>query len=125
MALILDAGALIAIDSRDRRVGAILRLAQQNSIAVRTSSAAIAQVWRDGARQANLARVLTGIDERPLDHPAGRQIGALLRNSSTSDVVDGHIAVLASRTDTVLTSDPDDIKHLLDGRGIDAGIVTV
>jgi predicted nucleic acid-binding protein len=122
MTLILDAGALIGIDRRDRRLGAVLRIAQQQRIPVRTSAAALAQVWR-GARQANLARILTGVDTLPLDEPAGRRIGELLARARTKDVVDGHIALLADTGDTVLTSDVPDIRSLITSRKIQASVI--
>lgn len=125
MSLVLDAGALLAIDRRDRRLGALLRLAQQERIVVRTSPAAVAQVWRHGARQAQLARVLAGVAAQPLDLGVGKRLGALLAASRTCDVVDAHVASLASAGDTVLTSDPDDLRHLLGGLSVDATVVRV
>lgn len=125
MALILDAGALIAIDRRDRTVGAMLRVAQSDQVVVRTSAAAVAQTWRDGARQANLARVLAGVDERALDPEAGRRVGGLLGASGTSEVVDGHVALLTGAGDDLLTSDPGDLRRLLESRGVDANVIEV
>ena len=66
MTAVLDAGALIAVDRRDRRVGAMLRVLQQQSVPLVSSAAVVAQVWRRPARQANLARVLAGVDVRLL-----------------------------------------------------------
>jgi hypothetical protein len=122
MALVLDAGGLIAVDRQDRAVGAILRVAQQERIHVRTSSAVIAQVWRNGSLQANLARVLAGVDSGNLDGPSGRSVGELLAQSRTVDVVDGHLALVVSSGDTVLTSDPNDIKKLLNARAVRATV---
>jgi len=68
----------------------------------------------------NLARTLTGIDIAALDQGAGRRIGELLKRSASSDVVDGHLALLVDPGDTVLTSDVDDITRLLDARGVQA-----
>jgi hypothetical protein len=120
VAIVLDAGALIGVDRRDRRVGALLRIAQRERIPVRTSAAVVAQAWRGGARQVNLARTLTGIDIAAIDQGAGRRIGELLKRSASSDVVDGHLALLVDPGDTVLTSDVDDITRLLDARGVQA-----
>jgi hypothetical protein len=122
MAVVLDAGGLIAIDKRDRRVGAILRVSQLRAIPVRTSAAVVAQVWRAGARQANLARTLTGVEIATIDYAAGRRIGALLARSGTADVVDAHVGLLADVGDTVLTSDGVDIKRLLETRNVAASI---
>ena len=86
MALVLDAGGLIAVDRLDRKVGAILRVAQQENLRVRTSATVVAQVWRSGSRQANLARVLTGIDVAALDMQTDRSVGEVLALSRTTDV---------------------------------------
>ncbi|MGH3815736.1 MAG: hypothetical protein ACRDUV_25350 [Pseudonocardiaceae bacterium] len=125
MSLVLDAGALLAIDRRDRRVGALLRVAQQERIAVRTSPAAVAQVLHHSARQARLARVLAGVAAPPLDLRTGRLLGALLATSRTRDAVDAHVASLAHTGDLVLTSDPEKLQHLLDALSIDATVVRV
>jgi hypothetical protein len=122
---VLDAGALIAIDRRDRRVGAMLRLLQRDGVPVQTSAGAIAQVWRDGRRQVNLARLLAGIDICGLDDGAARTIGELLRANGSSDLVDAHVALLVDRGDLVLTSDDGDIQSLLRTRRVRAQIVHV
>lgn len=118
VALVLDAGALIGIERQDRRLGALLRVAQRERIPVRTSSAVLAQVWRRGSRQANLARVLAGTQIAALDPAGGRRVGELLGRSGTADVVDGHLATVVGSGDVVLTSDVDDIGHLLRTRGV-------
>ena len=125
VSLVLDAGALLAIDRRARRTGALLRVAQQERITVRTSPAAVARVWRYGVRQAQLARVLAGVVAPPLDFSVGKRLGALLGTSRTCDVVDAHVASLSSAGDLVVTSDPDDLRHLLDARPVDATVVCV
>lgn len=125
MALVLDAGGLIAFDRRDRRVGALLRVAQRNGIAVRTSAGVLAQAWRAGARQANLVRVLTGIDIAAIDETSGRRVGELLARNGTGDVVDGHVALLVAAEDTVLTSDLEHIQRLLHSRNVSATLELV
>ena len=125
MKLVLDAGALIAIDQHDRAVGAMLRVAQLERVPVCTSGGVVAQVWRNGARQAALARSLAGVETAPIDGAAARQVGLLLANSKTGDVVDGHVALLAGPADRVLTSDVSDIRRLLRTRSVSAPIVRV
>lgn len=124
MKLVLDAGALIAIDRRDRKVGAMLRVAHHQQLAVRSSAAAVAQVWRDGARQADLARVLSGVDVAALDLDAAKRIGSLLGATDTSDPVDGHVAHIVEPGDQLLTSVPDDLRRLL-SRAHAVTVVTV
>jgi hypothetical protein len=122
---VLDAGALVAVDRRDRLVGAQLRVLQQQRTPLRASSAVVGQVWRDGSKQANLARVLAGVGIEPLASGDGKRIGELLKRSSSADVVDGHVALLAAHGDMVLTSDPDDIRALLQARGVSARVLSV
>ena len=125
MTAILDAGALIAIDKRDRRVGAMLRVLQREGVPVRTSAGVVAQVWRDGRRQVNLARIMSGVDVAAVDDVAARRVGELLAASRTSDLVDAHVALLIQPQDDVLTSDGADIKALLATRRVKATLVSV
>ena len=118
MAVVLDAGALIAIDRHDRAVIARLVGAHEYGEAVRTSAAVVAQVWRGGARRATLARVLQGVEEIVLDEVQSRAIGVLLAKSAQRDVVDAAVALIARGGDEILTSDPKDIKALVKGRGV-------
>lgn len=125
MAVVLDAGGLIAIDRRDRRVGAMLRIAQRERLQVRTSACVVAQVWRDDQRQANLAGALPGLDVLQVDRASARRIGELLGRSRTADVVDAHVALIAHTADTIVTSDESDIRRLLEARDIQASLVIV
>jgi hypothetical protein len=71
----------------------------------------VAQVWRDGARQARLASVLMGVEVHALDD--GRAVGVLLAGSGGSDVVDAHVVFLgAALSQRVLTGDPDDLEFI-------------
>lgn len=125
MKAVLDAGALVAIDKRDRTVGAMLRVLQRDEVPVTTSGGVVAQVWRDGGRQANLARILSGVDVEAIDDLTGRRVGELLRQNHSDDLVDAHIALLVQPGDQVLTSDEPDIKALLRTRRVRAHIIRV
>jgi PIN domain len=112
---VLDAGALIAHERRDPKVAALMEVAAKHRIEMILPSAVLAQVWRDGARQAILAKMLRnpGLVEAPLHHADAKRVGELLRDSGTSDVVDAHVAVLAGRLQVpVITSDRSDISSL-------------
>ncbi len=125
MTAVLDAGALIAIDKRDRKVGAMLRLLQRDEVPVRTSAGAVAQAWRSGRQQATLARVLPGVDIAALDEVAGKRVGELLGANGTSDLVDAHVALLVEPGGSVLTSDELDLEALLRTRRVHATILRV
>jgi hypothetical protein len=115
--ILLDSGALIAIDRGDRRVGAALAVAARAGVDVVTSSACVAETWREPARQARLTRALRGVVEQPLDPPAARQCGVLLGRARARDIADAAIATLARPGDVVLSSDPDDLRHLIGAAG--------
>lgn len=125
MKAVLDAGALVAIDRRDRMTGARLRVLQQQGTPIRVSSAVVGQVWRDGRKQANLARVLAGVGVEALGSDDGRRIGELLAVAASTDVVDAHVALMAAHADLILTSDPGDIRRLLEARGVSARVQAV
>jgi len=125
MKVILDAGALVAVDRRDRRIGAQLRVLQQQGTPIRASSAVVGQVWRDGSKQATLARVLAGVGIEPLGKDVGKRIGELLALSGSAYIVDAHVALITAPADLVLTSDPGDIRKLLKARMVSARVRTV
>lgn len=110
----MDAGALIALERGAAGVRGYVLAADRGHAALTTSAAVVAQVWRGGGRQVRLARLLRSdlVDEVPLDPDTGRRIGLLAAAVGASDVVDGHVALLALERDAiVLTSDPDDIAR--------------
>lgn len=121
-AIVLDAGALIALDRNDRSTWALLRVAADDGDLVEVPAGAIAQAWRNGRRQVLLVRALRHCDEVPLDGSLARSCGLLCAESRTSDIVDASVAIVVAgraRHDhvTVVTSDPDDINHLLSTLG--------
>lgn len=125
MKAILDAGALVAVDRRNRLIGVQLRVLQQQGTPIRVSSAVVGQVWRDERKQANLARVLAGVGIEALGEDDGKRIGELLARSGSADIVDAHVALITAHADLILTSDPGDIRKLLQARGVSARVQTV
>ena len=123
MKAVLDAGAFVAVEKRDRRLGAMLRVLQQRKIPLVTSAAVVAQVWRDRRKQALLAQVLSGVAVAPLAAGSDRRTGELLATSRSDDVIDAHLALQISDGDHVLTSDCVDLRRLLDARRVAATIV--
>jgi hypothetical protein len=112
-ALILDAGALVAVDRGDRSMIARLRVAQQHGVELRSNAMVVAQVWRDRhGRQAGLAQLLRAVDVRAVSPQDGRQAGVLLGVTRTSDPVDATVVLLASPGDRILTTDPADLTRL-------------
>ena len=124
-ALILDAGALVAVDRDDRAMIARLRASQQHGLELRTNAMVVAQVWRDPhGRQANLARLLRAVDVRAVSQRDGREAGALLGDAGTSDPIDATVMLLAAPGDRILTSDAGDIARLAEAAGNQAVAIT-
>jgi hypothetical protein len=115
--LVLDAGALIAYEQGDRTVRAFLERAGRTGVDVRTTTGAVAQVWRNGARQARLTLLLRGLLEVELTRDRARRVGALLGRAGQRDVIDGSIVDAAIDGDEILTTDPDDITALAQNSG--------
>ncbi len=115
--LILDAGAFVAFERGDEGVRARLAAARGLGMDLVTSSPVVAQVWRDGRKQALVARLVAATRVDAPGESAARSAGSLLAKTRTSDVVDALLAVLARDGDTILTSDPADLRRLLDAAG--------
>ena len=112
-ALVLDAGALIALELNDRAMWARLLVAASSGAPVLVPSTALAQVWRARSSQVRLSRALAHCEIAPFD-PVARDVGELCRRSGTTDLCDAHVALVAAASGDVLcTSDPDDMTRLL------------
>jgi hypothetical protein len=117
-ALVLDAGAFVAVDRGDRVMIARLRAAQRAGLELRSTGVVITQVWRDPAgRPANLARLLRSVDITAVDKPLGRVAGVLLGRAGMTDAVDASVVAVSAAGDRVLTSDAGDIRPLVAASG--------
>ena len=113
-ALVLDAGAFIAVDRGDRAMLARLRMAQRGGLELRSTGVVISQVWRDpSGRQADLARLLRSVDVQAVDQRLGRKAGVLLGQAGTRDAVDASVVAISRTGDRILTSDAADIAPLI------------
>lgn len=112
-ALVLDAGALLAVDRNDRAMIARLRVAERSGLELRSNAMVVAQVWRDPrGRQVSLARLLKAVDVRSVSDSDGRDAGVLLAETGTGDPIDATVVLLAAPGDRILTSDPADLNRL-------------
>ncbi|MDR0782532.1 MAG: hypothetical protein LBE83_02065 [Propionibacteriaceae bacterium] len=112
---ILDAGALIALERRDPRLVALAMVITRDEIPALVPAGVVAQVWRGSPRQHSLARLLTteAVRVDPLDEETAKAVGILLSASGTSDIVDGHVALLGRRTrGRIYTTDEQDIRQI-------------
>jgi hypothetical protein len=112
-ALILDAGALVAVDRDDRAMIARLRASQRHGLELRTNAMVVAQVWRDRhGLQVNLSRLFRAVDVRAVSQQDGRDAGVLQAAAGTADAIDATVVLLAAPGDRILTGDPGDIGLL-------------
>lgn len=117
-ALVLDAGAFVAVDRGDRAMAARLRVAERSGLELRSNGAVVAQVWRDPAgRQARLARLLRSVDVRAVDRRLGQDAGVLSGRAGTGDAVDATVVAIAAAGDRIVTGDPADVRALVAASG--------
>jgi hypothetical protein len=118
MKLVLDSGALIALEHNDRAMWRRFKAALLAGEVPVTHGGIVGQTWRGrGSRQALLGMALAGVDVRPLDERLGRASGVLLGVTRKSDVLDAALVLLTEDGDRIVTSDPDDIETLLAATG--------
>lgn len=113
--VVLDTGALIAFERNERRVVAIVARALEHGDVLMVPAGVVAQAWRDGSRQARLARLLGSriCEVVPLDDRSARAAGQLCGVSETADVVDASVVVLARDAGLgVISTDVLDLKRL-------------
>lgn len=115
--IVLDAGALIALEHNDRMLWAALKHAALEQDTVLVPSTALAQVWRAAATQARMSRALAHCVIASFD-PIAKAVGELCGRTRTRDICDAHVAIVTARHGDVLyTSDPKDMRRLLAASG--------
>lgn len=113
--IVLDAGALIALDRGDKHMIALLDRALAQRRAFRVPAGVVGQAWRDGRVQVVLARFLRSeeVEIVPLDEQLARSCGELCAATNSPDVIDASVVILArERRDPIVTSDPKDLRRL-------------
>jgi hypothetical protein len=113
--IVLDAGALIALDRGDKRMIALLHRALTQGRVFRVPAGVVGQAWRDGRIQATLARFLRSkeVEIIALDEQLARSCGELCGAADSSDIIDASVVILArERRDPIVTSDPNDLRRL-------------
>lgn len=125
--LVLDAGALR--DAERHPQGRIWALCKSEIFEGRQPLLPItvlAQMWRGGAKQAGLSRVVKAAKLVDIDEVMARRIGILLGLSGTADVVDAMVVLAAIDAGAaVATSDPGDISTLAEAAGINLPLIVL
>ena len=117
--LVLDAGALVALERRDRGMWGMYEAARLEAHPPVVPAPVLGQVWRGGPRQALLSRALAGCDVLETTEDDARAAGVLLGACGSSDVVDALVVVTALGIPgaEIVTSDPHDLAALVAASG--------
>ena len=115
---VYDAGALIAIDGNDLEMWAIHKAALAEDREIVIPAIVVGQAWRDGTKQARLARFLRTCQIEPTDVQTAKAAGVLCGKAGTSDVVDATVMVTAlAHYAIIVTSDHKDMNDLAEATG--------
>ncbi|HEX9529693.1 MAG TPA: PIN domain-containing protein [Acidimicrobiales bacterium] len=113
-----DTGALIAAERNDRRMWALHAGFLAEEVAPCVPAPVLAEAWRGGPRQANVARLLAMCEVEPMSEDQARKVGVLAGRSDHDDVVDVTVVEGAIRRgDAVVTSNRDPIARVARAAG--------
>ena|SRR5215471_6780995 len=113
--IVLDTGALIALDRGDKRMIALLSRALVQGCVFRVPAGVVGQAWRNGRVQVTLARFLRSdeVEIVSLDGQLARSCGELCGAANSPDVTDASVVILAKeRCEPIVTSDPNNLRRL-------------
>ncbi|HEV3191229.1 MAG TPA: PIN domain-containing protein [Polyangiaceae bacterium] len=112
--VMLDTGALIALERGQHSIRRVHRLAFELGYPIVATTPVIAEWWRNGKREKERIRILRTLVVEPPDGYVARLAGAAI-GLVAADVVDALVMASASlRGDTVYTCDMDDLARLRD-----------
>ena len=122
-----DTGALIAGDRSDRRMWALHVGFIAEEVVPSVAAPVVAEAWRGGSRQANLARMLAGCETEAMTFDLARRVGELAGRADHEDVVEVAVVEGAARRDddVILTSNETHIRQVIEATGKRIRIETV
>jgi hypothetical protein len=109
--VVLDAGAFIAVERRDRVMTHLVRNFESARTPLVTSAGVVAQIWRGGSRrQVPIAFLLRRTEVVDITQAVAKTLGRMLGVTRTRDPIDAHVVLLArERGWPVVTSDANDL----------------
>lgn len=126
--LILDSGGVIALSRGSGDARAALDRARRDGFIVAIPTPVIAEVHRGGRDHALIDRIINAVDVAiPTSEATARLAGALQAVAGLADAVDAIVAAeaLNAAPSVILTSDPDDIRRLLEGQAESPRVVVI
>ncbi len=124
----LDAGGILALSRGDGDARAALERARAGGYVVVIPTPVLAEVHRGGRDRAHVDRVVNKVDALlPTSAETARRAGELLGASGSDDPVDAIVVAeaLAAVPSVIITSDPGDIRRLLQTRSDGVGVAVV
>ena len=126
MGVTYDTGALIAGDRNDRSMWALHAGFLAEEVSPTVPAPVVAEAWRGGSRQANLARFLALCTIENMEADQAKAVGVLAGKAAHDDVVDVTVVEGAHRRrDVVLTSNPTHIRAIADAVRVRLHVHTV
>jgi hypothetical protein len=115
MGVTYDTGALIAGDRNDRAMWALHAGFLAEEVSPTVPAPVVAEAWRGGSRQANLARFLALCTIENMEADQAKAVGVLSGKAAHDDVVDVTVVEgTLRRRDVVITSNPTHIRSIAD-----------
>ncbi len=124
----LDAGGILALSRGDGDARAALERARAEGYVVVIPTPVLAEVHRGGRDRAHVDRVVHKVGALlPTSEETARRAGELLGASGSDDPVDAIVVAeaLAAVPSVIITSDPGDIRRLLQTRADGVGVAVV
>lgn len=113
MGVTYDTGALIAADRNDRRMWALHAAFLAEEVSPTVPAPVLAEGWRGGSRQANMARLLAMCEVEHMTEDQAKAVGVLAGRAAHDDIVDVTVVDGAVRRhDGVVTSNKAHIEKL-------------
>ena len=126
MGVTYDTGALIAGDRNDRAMWALHAGFLAEEVSPTVPAPVVAEAWRGGSRQANLARLLALCTIENMDADQAKAVGVLAGKADHDDVVEVTVVEGAlRRRDAVITSNPTHIRAIADAARVRLHIHTI
>lgn len=114
--LTFDTGALIGLERKRHGMRLVFATAVKHEIPIVVPTVVIAEWWRRGYRAKERSTILRAVRIEALSQPLARLAGEALGLVPRATPIDAIVMASASlRSDTVYTSDPDDLLALRDG----------
>lgn len=113
MGITYDTGALIAAERNERRMWALHAGFLAEEVTPTVPAPVLAEGWRGGARQANMARLLAMCEVEHMTEDQAKAVGVLAGRAAHGDVVDVTVVEGATRRhDGVVTSNKGHIEKV-------------